>query len=166
MIIESYFRSLLRPQLTTLGLNGKQQRLVCDDIHARLSSLMGNWDDVAFRRTALLLGTEDAAFYQPASVDLEIRALVAVGVRNSMLEDLSTDRPFIKAFVPVARCLPDSFVPVITPKSRSPRSLRSAAISEASNDQTHHARFIARKTKEMAALQNPSHAPAVTNAGT
>lgn len=114
MVIESYFRTLLRPQLTALGLNGKQQRLVCDDVHSRLSSLIGNWDDVVFRRTALLLGTEDATFYQPANVDSEIRALVAVGIRNSVLEDLGADRPFIEAFVPVARCLPDSFIPVIT----------------------------------------------------
>ena len=114
MIIESYFRSLLHPQLTALGLSGKQRELVCDDVHARLSSLMGNWDDVAFRRTALLLGTEAATFYRPANVDLQVRALVAVGIRNSMLEDLSADRPFIKEFKPVARCLPDSFVPLIT----------------------------------------------------
>lgn len=114
MIIESYFDLLLTPQLTALGLNGKQRRLVCDDIHTRLSSLIGNWDDVDFRRTSLLLGTEDATFYRPANVDLQIRALVAVGIRNSILEDLSADRPYIKEFIPVARCLPDSFVPMIT----------------------------------------------------
>jgi hypothetical protein len=114
MVIESYLRTLLRPQLSALGVNGKQQNLVCDDIHTRLSSLLGNWDDVMFRHTALLLGTEDATFYQPASVDLEIRALIVVGIRNSMLEDLSADHPFVEAFVPIARCLPDSFVPVIT----------------------------------------------------
>jgi hypothetical protein len=114
MVIESYFRSLLRPQLKILGLSSKQQLLVCEDVHARLDSLMRNWDDVVFRRTALLLGTEDATFYQPASVDLEIRALVVVAVRNSILEDLSADRPFTKAFIPVAHCLPDSLVPMIT----------------------------------------------------
>ena len=114
MIIESYLRSLLRPQLQVMGLNKRQQDLVCDDIHARLSSLLGNWDDTVFRKTTLLLGTEDATFYQPANVDLEIRALVVVGIRNSMLEDLSADRPFMKEFVSVAHCLPDSLVPVIT----------------------------------------------------
>ena len=114
MIIESYLRSVLRPQLQVMGLNKKQEDLVCGDIHARLSSLLGNWDDIVFRKTALLLGTEDATFYQPANVSLEIRALVVVGIRNSMLEDLSADRPFMKEFVSVARCLPDSSVPIIT----------------------------------------------------
>ena len=114
MIIESYFRSLLRPQLEILGLSSKQQLLGGEDVNARLNSLMGNWDDVVFRRTALLLGTEEATFYQPASVDLDIRALVVVAVRNSILEDLSADRPFTKAFIPVAHCLPDSIVPMIT----------------------------------------------------
>lgn len=114
MIIKSYLCSVLQPQLQVMGLNKKQQDLVCGDIHVRLSSLLGNWDDTVFRKTALLLGTEDAIFYQPANVDLEIRALVVVGIRNSMLEDFSADRPFMKEFVSVARCLPDSFVPMIT----------------------------------------------------
>jgi len=114
MVVDTYLQKILRPQLHVLKLQRKQQDLVCADIHDRLISLMGNWHDVAFRKTTLLLGLEDATFYQPTRIAVEIRALVAVGVRNSMLEDLSADRPYVRALKPVAGCLPDSFVPTIT----------------------------------------------------
>lgn len=119
MLVETYFQKILRPQLHLLGLQRKQQDLICSDIRGRLVSLMGNWHDTKFRKTALLLGREDAKFYQPASVALEIRALVAVGVRNSMLEDLTAAHSYVRALQPVAGCLPDSFVPSITSKAIS-----------------------------------------------
>jgi hypothetical protein len=114
MIVEDYLNQVLSPQLGACGLNLKQRELVSWDIRERLISVMGNWKDESFREAVLLLGLEDAAFYEPGDVDIEIRALVSVAVRNSMLEDLTATYPYKREFASIAECLPDSYVPEIT----------------------------------------------------
>jgi hypothetical protein len=90
---DRYATSILRPQLETAGLNSRQQSIVASDVRHRLNSLLTHWHDSPFRRTALLLGVEEASFYEPATVDLDIRSAVVVAVRNSLVEDLGADRP-------------------------------------------------------------------------
>ena len=85
---DRYVTSILRPQPQTAGLNSRQQSIVVSDARHRLNSLLTHWHDSPFRRTALLLGVEEASFYEPATVDLDIRSMVVVGVRNSLVEDL------------------------------------------------------------------------------
>lgn len=114
MIVDDYLNQVLSPQLASRGLNLKQRELVLWDVRERLISVMGNWKDESFRKAVLLLGLENAAFYEPGDVDIEIRALVAVAVRNSMLEDLTATYPYKREFAAVAGCLPDSCVPEIT----------------------------------------------------
>jgi hypothetical protein len=114
MIVEDYLNQVLSPQLGACGLNFKQRELVLWDVRERLISVMGNWRDEGFRRAVLLLGLENAAFYEPCDVDIEIRALVAVAVRNSMLEDLTATYPYRHEFASAAECLPDTYVPEIT----------------------------------------------------
>jgi len=72
-----------------LGLNKDQREDVCNDVQQRLGSLLAHWADDRFRRTILTLGLEEAAFWVPATASLEIRALVVVAVRNSLIENLN-----------------------------------------------------------------------------
>jgi hypothetical protein len=82
-----------------------------------LESVLGNWADVAFRKTLLLLGIEESTFYAPAEVPLEVRAMVVVAIRNSMIENLSATRPFVPALRRFAEPMPDALVPNITRKA-------------------------------------------------
>jgi hypothetical protein len=90
---DGYATSILRPQLKSLGLNSSQQSIVLSDVCRRLNSLLTHWPDSSFRRTALMCGVEEATFYEPATAEPDIRALVVVGVRNSLVEDLGASRP-------------------------------------------------------------------------
>jgi hypothetical protein len=114
VIVEDYLNQVLSPQLGARGLNLKQRELISWDVRERLISVMGNWKDESFRKAVLILGLENAAFYEPGDVDIEIRALVSVAVRNSMLEDLTATHPYMREFASIAECLPDSYVPEIT----------------------------------------------------
>ena len=87
-VIQGYTQSVLLPQLRSLGLSKRQREIVLEDVSRRLESLLFHWGDQAFRRTILTLGTEEATFWEPQTASLEIRSLVVVTVRNSLIEDL------------------------------------------------------------------------------
>ena len=114
MVTREYLNASLRPLLRDLGVTSGARDLICDDVRQRLESVLGNWSDEKFRRTVLMLGLEEATFYEPAVVPLEVRAAVVVAVRNSMVEDLSATHPWVPALRRFAECMPDSFVPRIT----------------------------------------------------
>ncbi len=90
--VNSYFETVLIPQLGACGLSRSQEKLVVEDIRNRLNSILKRWHDIAFRRPVLLLGLEEAGFLEPSSAALETRALVVVAIRNSMIEDLGADQ--------------------------------------------------------------------------
>src|SRR5262249_51351304 len=106
--------SLLLPQLRSLGLSKRQREIVVEDVTERLESLLSHWCDVSFRRTVLVLGTEEASFWSPRNANIEIRSLVVVAVRNSLIEDLGTPHPYSKALLSPKILLPDSRMPWIT----------------------------------------------------
>ena len=114
MPIETYIKMRLDPQLRILGLNDRQRAIVGKDIRQRLTSLVSRWHDPLFRRTILFTGVEEAWFYEPLTASLDIRALIVVVVRNSLLEDLGTTRsshPGLGLSRPVLR---DAQMPMIT----------------------------------------------------
>ena len=82
-----------------------------EDVRDRLTSVLSRWNDEAFRRPVLQTGIEEARFYQPASVELEIRALVVIAVRNSRVGDLNADVP---ATPGLRHALADAEMPAIT----------------------------------------------------
>jgi hypothetical protein len=107
-VIETYTKGLLAPRLRAYGLNKEQREVICTDVHARLASLLAHWADVPFRRTILTLGEEEATFWEPREADLEIRSLVVLGVRNSLIEDVHAGT---RARRPL---LPDADMPQLT----------------------------------------------------
>jgi len=88
--IEVYLDTILTPQLEHMGVQSFPGALeaVTTDIRRRLQSVLSRWHDMPTRKTLLLLGREEGAFYEPRSASLEVRAFVVVTVRNSLREDL------------------------------------------------------------------------------
>jgi hypothetical protein len=113
-VIEEYAQSVLAPQLLTLGLNKHQRAIVLEDVARRLESLLSHWSDLPFRRTVLVLGTEEASFWEPRNASLEIRSLVVVTVRNSLITDLNADRAYTAMLRARKQFLPDEQMPWIT----------------------------------------------------
>jgi hypothetical protein len=113
-VIREYTQSVLDPQLLSLGLNRHQREIVVEDVTQRLESLLSHWSDVPFRRAVLVIGTEEATFWEPQSTSLEIRALVVVTVRNSLVTDLNAQRAYTPMLRSRKRFLPDERMPWIT----------------------------------------------------
>jgi hypothetical protein len=113
-MIHEYTHGLLLPHLQALALSKPQRAIVIDDVSRRLESLLFHWGDLAFRRTILILGTEEASFWEPSSVSLEIRSLVVVAIRNSLIEDLGASHPHTKLLESRKKQLQDEQIPAIT----------------------------------------------------
>lgn len=112
--IQGYTQSVLDRQLLSLGLNRHQREIVVEDVTQRLESLLSHWSDLPFRRTVLTLGTEEASFWEPHGADLEVRALVVVSVRNSLLTDLNAERAYTPKLRSRKQLLPDERMPWLT----------------------------------------------------
>ncbi|CAM4372088.1 hypothetical protein U9M73_12980 [Paenibacillus phoenicis] len=95
-LVDDYLTHNLTPLLLEFGANTEVVSKVCADINSRLSSIIYRWSDEEFRSTILLHGIEEATYYSPVS-DINIRALVVVCIRNSLLEDLSSTRSAAKS---------------------------------------------------------------------
>jgi hypothetical protein len=78
-VVARYLDTLLMPQLREIGFTFPQARHISEDVDRRLRSLLTGWDNLPFRDTVLLMGVEDALWYDPQSVPLPIRALVVMG---------------------------------------------------------------------------------------
>ena len=113
-VVQEYTQSVLALQLRSLGLTERQRRVVVADVTRRLESVLSHWKDGPFRRTVLALGTEEAWFWEPRTVNLEVRALVVVAVRNSLIEDLGTTRPYRKILQSRRPLLADVQMPWVT----------------------------------------------------
>ncbi len=113
-LVQGYTQSVLVPQLRSLGLNKRQWKIVAEDVTQRLESLLSHWSDVPFRQTVLAIGREEAIFWEPRSTSLDIRSLVVVAVRNSLVTDLNATRAYTKALRSPTEYLPDEQMPWIT----------------------------------------------------
>src|SRR5271166_4583526 len=113
-VVQGYMQSLLLPQLRSLALSKRQREIVIEDVSRRLESLLCHWGDLAFRRTILILGTEEASFWEPSTASLEIRSLVVVAIRNSLIEDLGASHPYTKLLESRKKQLRDEQMPAIT----------------------------------------------------
>ncbi|HUG71166.1 MAG TPA: hypothetical protein VMM76_25680 [Pirellulaceae bacterium] len=112
--VKEYIEQTLTPQLRAMGLDSRQVRMVATDVGQRLASIALHWHDDAFRRTILSIGYEEAVFYDPKEADLDIRALVVVAVRNSLIEDLAASRSVTKELRLTEPVLTDSEMPAFT----------------------------------------------------
>jgi len=91
-VIDRYVETILAPYLVDLGVVHLPGALVAviSDIRLRLQSVLAHWQELPTRKTLLFIGREEGMFYQPELAPLDIRALVVVAIRNSLLEDLGS----------------------------------------------------------------------------
>ena len=118
-VIQGYIQFVLLPQLRSLALTKRQRAIVVEDVSRRLESLLFHWSDLEFRRTILILGTEEASFWEPQTASLEIRSLVVVAIRNSLIEDLGAFHPYTKVLESRKKQLRDEQMPSITSEATS-----------------------------------------------
>lgn len=108
-----YIEKCLIPRLILFGLNADMAFIVSNDIKKRLSEIIGRWDDTYFRKTLLLTGLEEAYFYQP-SANLDIKSMVVVGIRNSLLEDMASTKEAAKKIGAENKIISDDNIKIIT----------------------------------------------------
>lgn len=97
-MIRTYIAEALIPGLRMNGVPDRQATMVASDVEIRLRAILSRWNDVSFRRTLLTLGHEEAANHKPANVDLDIRSLVVVAIRNSALEEICSTQEAAEAY--------------------------------------------------------------------
>ncbi|MEK4297782.1 hypothetical protein [Paenibacillus sp. FSL R5-0914] len=88
-IIKDYLENHFEPMLAQFAVNDETIFKVSSDVHSRLSSILHRWNDSSFRSTILLHGVEEAFYYEPQG-EIEIKALITVAIRNSLLEDIAS----------------------------------------------------------------------------
>ena len=88
--VDYYLKEILTKQLCDIGVDNIAIEKVVNNIKGQMMSLFKHWTDEKFRRTVLFIGMEEGLFYEPVAAD-DIRSLVVVTIRNSMLEILASD---------------------------------------------------------------------------
>jgi len=89
--IDTYIQEVLPAFLNTYEIPFEVIELVTHDIETRIYSCVSHWNDMEFRRVLLTTGFEEASFYEP-KVNLELRCFVVVAIRNSLFENLVSNR--------------------------------------------------------------------------
>lgn len=89
--IDTYIQEVLPTFLNKYDIPFEVIKLVTHDIETRIYSCVSHWNDMEFRRVLLTTGFEEATFYEP-KVNLELRCFVVVAIRNSLFENLVSNR--------------------------------------------------------------------------
>lgn len=93
-IIETYIKTILQPFLLSRSIPSSVNNLVSDEIKQQLLFVSSIWNDTKNRNTLFEVSYEEAINYMPKEVKLNIRMMVNFAIRNSILEDLGSDKPF------------------------------------------------------------------------
>lgn len=88
--MSDYLRSILSPFLARRGVSESFIDYTAQVIEQQGTSLLRNWDDLSFRKTMLLLGSEEGPFYEPAG-KTDIKCFVVIAIRNSPLETIQSE---------------------------------------------------------------------------
>lgn len=96
LVVDRYVEQVLVPFLKQRRISNRGRDLVTSDVGTRLKSLLPHAHDRARWGKLLVQGVEEATFYEPQGATLQTRALVVVGIRNSLIEDLDADPPSCK----------------------------------------------------------------------
>ncbi|MGM7634469.1 hypothetical protein [Bacillus sp. Hm123] len=90
-LINDYVQDVLPSFFKKYNLPNEVIEIVNKDIETRIYSLLVRWNDIEFRRVLLTIGLEEATFYEP-NENLELRCFVVVAIRNSLFENLVSNR--------------------------------------------------------------------------
>lgn len=88
--MSNYLETVLIPFLARRGVSKSFLDYTAQVIEQQGVSLLRNWDDLSFRKTMLLLGSEEGPFYEPAG-KTDVKCFVVVAIRNSPLETVQSE---------------------------------------------------------------------------
>jgi hypothetical protein len=90
-LIDEYVQDILPSFFKAYNIPNDVVEAVTNDIETRIYSCVKHWSDFEFRRVLLTTGLEEASFYEPKE-DIEVRCFVVVAIRNSLFENLVSNR--------------------------------------------------------------------------
>lgn len=88
--VTQYLQDVLVPTLDHFRVPAAYTRQIIDTVELQMISFLRHWDDLAFRRTLLLLGSEEGPFYEPAG-KVDVKCFVVLTLRNSPIETIQSD---------------------------------------------------------------------------
>lgn len=88
--VTQYLQDVLVPTLDHFRVPAAYTRQIIDTVELQMISFLRHWDDLAFRRTLLLLGSKEGPFYEPAG-KVDVKCFVVVTLRNSPIETIQSD---------------------------------------------------------------------------
>ena len=88
--VTQYLQDVLVPTLDHFRVPAAYTRQIIDTVELQMISFLQHWDDLAFRRTLLLLGSEEGPFYEPAG-KVDVKCFVVLTLRNSPIETIQSD---------------------------------------------------------------------------
>lgn len=88
--VTQYLQEVLAPTLDHFRVPAPYASQIIDTVELQMISFLRHWDDLAFRRTLLLLGSEEGPFYEPVG-KAEVKCFVVVTLRNSPIETIQSD---------------------------------------------------------------------------
>lgn len=89
-ITSAYINRILVPELAKFGVSESGIKAISSSVSSQMTSALYNWEDDAFRKTLLLLVSEEAPFYMPAE-NTDVNGFVVLTVRNSLFESLQSN---------------------------------------------------------------------------
>lgn len=87
--VSQYVTDVLRPQLLSFGVDSQYIEEISHVVETQMLSALQSWNQEEFRKTLMLLVSEEAPFYQP-DAPLEIKSFVVLTLRNSPFESLQS----------------------------------------------------------------------------
>ena len=88
--INQYIDEILYSQLLRFNIKESYIKEITENIKKQIYSIIYNWDDMYFRKALLVIGEEEAKFYEPEA-ELDIKSFVVIGIRNSLIENVFSD---------------------------------------------------------------------------
>lgn len=88
--VTQYLQEVLAPTLDHFRVPATYASQIIDMVELQMISFLRHWDDLAFRRTLLLLGSEEGPFYEPAG-KADVKCFIVVTLRNSPIETIQSD---------------------------------------------------------------------------
>lgn len=91
-LIKRYINNYLFTTINNIISDEDVTNMVIKDVENRLISVISKWNDDNFRKVILFPGVEEAFFYEPCDVELDVKAMVVIAIRNSLIEDISSTK--------------------------------------------------------------------------
>lgn len=109
-IINKYTDQILYNRLLKLGIKEKYVIKIVENIKEQIYAIIYHWKDVHFRKALLVIGEEEAKFYEP-DADLDVKSFIVVAVRNSLIEIIFSDED---SKFEIEEAIPEANVKLIT----------------------------------------------------